>query len=496
MIDVTFNGVKLSKHIRVTEVIRPIGNNRELTLSENLSIGATVTKMRRGPKEHVIKFDIEAKDAKEREELKHVLAGIFDVENPVKVTYSDEPSKYYLGIPSGEVTIEKITRWFNRSEILLIIPDGVAHSTTYRTFNTSTTSNGKTTIALTNNGTVDAVPIIRIKHRAENGYIGLVNQTGAFELGNPEEADTEVVKQSEVLFDYRDSKITDGLTASAKNVAILNDTYQNLVGTVASVDWAGRKHLFLQNAGGTTGNNAGSLTWNIPADSAGGVGSLNDYIWWRQVFWLGAANQYGFIKLTVSDTNGKFIYGVETFKRAQGLGCEYNFMASDGAGGFKMIKRWTFNGTHEDSQNPFNEPRGPSDLKRNDDKVTVFWWGSYNTFTIPEIKGKKSAKIHVAFGAMENKPLVSRMYLDGIYYRKDFVPVTKDIPNAFSTGSEVEINLEDDKVWIDGKDSLGVVVDGSDLLTIPTGESELEMYFSSWSQSTPEVTVEFEERWL
>jgi hypothetical protein len=88
------------------------------------------------------------------------------------------------------------------------------------------------------------------------------------------------------------------------------------------------------------------------------------------------------------------------------------------------------------------------------------------------------------------------MYLDGIFYRKDFVPVTKDIPNAFSIGSEVEINLEDDKVWIDGKDSLGAVVDGSDLLTIPTGESELELYFSSWTNSQPEVTVEFEERWL
>lgn len=496
MIEVTFNGIKLSEYIRVTEVIRPIGNNRELTLSENLSIGATVTKVRRGVKEHVIKFDIDTRDAREREELKHVIAGIFDVENPVKITYSDEPDKYYLGIPSGDMTIERVTRWFNRSEIQLIIPDGVAHSSTYRSFNTLTTSNGKATIALTNNGTVDAIPIIRIKHRAENGYIGMVNKTGAFELGNPEEADTEEVKQSEVLFDYRDSKITDGLTASTPNVAILNDTGQNLVGTVGVDNAWGRKHLFLQNPGGTTGNNAGSLTWNIPNDSAGGVGSLHDYIWWRQVFWLGATNQYGFIKLTVSDTNGKFLYGVETYKRAQGLGCEYNFMASDGAGGFKMVKRWTFNGTHEDSQNPFNEPRGASDLKRNDDKVRVYWFGSYNDFIIPEIKGRKSAKIHVAFGAIGNKPLVSRMYLDGIYYRKDFVPVTKDIPNIFSVGSEVEVNLEDDKVWIDGKESFGVVVDGSDLLTIPTGKSELEVYFSSWIKSAPEVTVEFEERWL
>ena len=178
MIDVTFNGVKLSKYIRVTEVIRPIGNNRELTLSENLSIGANVTKTRRGVKEHIIKFDIESKDAKEREELKHALAGIFDVENPVKITYSDEPDKYYLGIPYGDVTIERVTRWFNRSEIKIIIPDGVAHSSVYRTFNTSTTSNGKITIALTNNGTVEAFPIIHIKHRAENCTIVTGKQIG------------------------------------------------------------------------------------------------------------------------------------------------------------------------------------------------------------------------------------------------------------------------------------------------------------------------------
>ena len=452
--------------------------------------------MRRGVKEHVIKFDIDTKDAREREELKHVLAGIFDVEKPVKITYSNEPYKYYLGIPHGEVTTERVTRWFNRSEIKLIIPDGVAHSTTYRRFDNGTVSSDKIVFNLVNDGNVPAIPIVTVKHNAENGYIGIVNQTGAIELGNPEEADTEVVKQSEVLFDYRDSKITNGLTASAKNVAILNDTGQNLVGTIGSVDWSGRKHLFLQNAGGTTGNNAGSLTWNIPTDSAGGVGSLNDYIWWRQVFWLGATNQYGFIKLTVSDTNGKFLYGVETFKRAQGLGCEYNFMVSDGAGGFKMIKRWTFNGTHEDSQNPFNEPRGWSDLKRNDDMVTVHWWGSYNTFVIPEIKGRKSAKIHVAFGAIGNKPLVSRMYLDGICYRKDFVPVTKDIPNRYSTGSNVVVNCENDSVTVDGLERIRDIVDGSTFPTIPTGNSKLEIYNSSWVGSKPTVSVEFEERWL
>ncbi|HFI0332256.1 TPA: distal tail protein Dit [Streptococcus suis] len=492
MIKMNFNNVDFSRWLVITKGFTTFGGADFDVATEDVGLNGTRF-IKNRYKEKIIRvpFYIEYKQLIDYDAFEKALY----VTEPQKLTFSHQPHRYYYAIPTGDLDFDEF-RMNGKGTLTFIVPDGVAHSTVYRSFNTTTTSIGKTTIALTNNGTVDAPPIIRIKHNAENGYIGIVNQTGAFELGNPEEADTEVVKQSEVLFDYRDSKITDGLTASAKNVAILNDTYQNLVGTVASVDWSGRKHLFLQNAGGTTGNNAGSLTWDIPADSSGATGSLNDYIWWRQIFWLGATNQYGFIKLTVSDTNGQFLYGVETFKRAQGLGCEYNFMASDGNGGYKMIKRWTFNGTHENAQNPFNEPRGASDLKRNDDKVRVYWFGSYNDFVIPEIKGRKSAKIHVAFGAIGNKPLVSRMYLDGIYYRKDFVSVTKDIPNTFSIGSEVEVNFENDKVWIDGKDSLGVIVDGSDLLTIPTGESELELYFSSWTNSTPEVTVEFEERWL
>ena len=352
-------------------------------------------------------------------------------------------------------------------------------------------------VELNNRGTSDMSPIFKFKHKTENGYIGIFGQNNEdyFAIGNKEEADTEVVKQSEVLFDYRDSKITDGLTASAKNVAILNDTAQNLVGTVASVDWSGRKHLFLQNAGGTTGNNAGSLTWEIPADSSGEKGSLNDYIWWRQVFWLGAANQYGFMKICVSDENDKFLYGVETFKRANGLECEYNFLASDGNGGFRVLDSKLFQGTHIEQHNPFNEPRGWSDILRFDDVVQFYWWGSYPRYIIPEIKGRKSAKIHVAFGAIGNKPLVSRMYLDGIFYRKDYVNHTIDIPNAYPADSEVEINMETGKIFVNGQNASNQHLDNSEFFAIDKGKYKLDIYFSSWIEQLPELEISWKERY-
>ena len=398
MIRMNFNNVDFSRWLVVTKGFTTFGGaDFDVTAKDVGFNGTYFVRNRYKEKIITVPFYIEYPQLTDYDAFQRALY----VTEPQKLIFSHQPHRYYYAIPTGDLDFDEF-RMNGKGTLTFIVPDGVAHSTTYRRFDNGTVLSDKIVFDLVNDGNVSAFPVVTVKNNAENGYIGLVNTSGALEVGDREEVDTVQVKQSELLFDYRDSKITNGLSEATKNVAILNDTGQNLVGTVASVDWSGRKHLFLQAPGGTTGNNAGSLTWDIPADSSGATGSLNDYIWWRQVFWLGAANQFGFIKLTVSDEQGRFLYGVETFKRYNGLGCEYNFMAADGKGGFNMIKQWTFTGTHEDSQNPFNEPRGWSDLKRNDDKVTVFWWGSYNTFVIPEIKGRKSSKVHVAFGALGN----------------------------------------------------------------------------------------------
>ncbi|MGC4441221.1 distal tail protein Dit, partial [Streptococcus suis] len=79
-----------------------------------------------------IKFDMKNTDTRELEQLKHELAGVLDVLEPVRIVYGDEPDKYYLGMPVDEVTPENLTRWFQRSEMKILIPDGVAHSSTMR----------------------------------------------------------------------------------------------------------------------------------------------------------------------------------------------------------------------------------------------------------------------------------------------------------------------------------------------------------------------------
>ena len=101
-----FNGVDMSHFIKIKDIIRPIGNERSVTFDNAPSLGVNIQQVKRGKKEHTIKFDMIARDGETLEHLKHELAGVLNVLEPVKVVYGDEPDKYYLGLPVDEI-IEK-----------------------------------------------------------------------------------------------------------------------------------------------------------------------------------------------------------------------------------------------------------------------------------------------------------------------------------------------------------------------------------------------------
>ena len=86
--------------------------------------------------------------------------------------------------------------------------------------------------------------------------------------------------------------------------------------------------------------------------------------------------------------------------------------------------------------------------------------------------------------------------MEQLYYQKDFVQTTRDIPNRYPMGSQVVINSDEDTVLVDGLAKIGDVVDGSSWLTLPPGKSQLELYVSSFVKKKPTVSIEFEERWL
>lgn len=495
---VIYNNHDLSEVVKINEVIRPVGNERDVTTNDAPFLGVNVQEVRTGPKKIKVKFTVQKKTARDTELAKHTLATILNTDKPVRIDISDEPDKYYMGLVIGSVDVDNVARWLQKGEFEILVPDGVAHGTTYRRFDNGQEQPDKVVFNLVNNGNVPAFPVITVKNNAENGYIGIVNASGALEVGDREEADIGVVKRSEVLIDFREDRILNGFARATKNKAVTNDNGENVVGVSELTTLWNKKHIRLkdQTTPGKYGNYATSLSWDVPIDSAGAVGSLDDYITGKQIFVSNAANQYGFIKITVSDTNGQFLYGFETFKRTQGQDCEFNVFGSDGKGSYYFLKCWNFIGTSGSDLNPFSSTKGQFELKRNDDRLQVYYKGSHYSFIIPEIKGRKSAKIHVMLGAYHDKPILAHMYLDELLYRKDFVPTIGDVPNRYPIGSNVVLNSENDTVTVDGLEKIVDVVDGSSFLTIPPGNSQLEVYCSSWVKTKPTVKVEFKERYL
>ena len=495
---VIYNNHDLSEVIKINEVIRPVGNERDVTTNDAPFLGVNVQEVRTGPKKIKVKFTVQKKTARDTELAKHTLATILNTNKPVRIDISDEPDKYYMGLVIGSVDVDNVARWLQKGEFEILVPDGVAHGTTYRRFDNGQEQLDKVVFNLVNDGNVPAFPVVTVKNNAENGYIGLVNTSGAFEVGDREEADTGIVKRSEVLIDFRGDRISDGFARATKNKAVTNDNSENVVGTAELTTLWDKKHIRLrdQTTSGKYGNYATSLSWDIPTDSSGAVGSLDDYIIGRQIFVSNEANQYGFIKITVSDTNGQFLYGIETFKRTKGQDCEFNVFGSDGKNSYYFLKCLNFTGISDSKLNPFTSSRGQFEIKRNDDRVHVYYQGSVYSFIIPEIKSRKSAKIHVMLGAYHDKPMVTHMYIDELLYRKDFVPAIGDVPNRYPIGSNVVLNSENDTVTVDGLEKVVDVVDGSSFLTIPPGNSQLEVYCSSWVKTKPTVKVEFKERYL
>lgn len=483
-----FNDKDLSDIITILKGFTPFGGaNYELDTKDSVSNGVYFYKNRFREKILKVPFFVTYPTVERYDYLQSVLA----VDEPKRLEFSHLPDRYYLAIPTGDLDFEEF-RMNGKGTITFLIPDGVAHSETYKKVTDYTESDGKMIFNIVNKGNVEALPIITIKHSSDNGYLGFVNSLSTFEVGNLEEYDREDVKHSEILVDFKDGKLSNMLTSGAKNVAILNDSQQTITGSLGQKIEFERNHIYLADAGTGQGIHGASLSFDIPADSVGGVGSLNEILWARQIFWPLNVNQCGFIKLAVSDVDGKFMYGSEVVKRSNGQKMEYNVSISSETG-FTTIFSKTFD---SNNYNPFFHKQGWSEIARNNDQLDIYYWGSRHKVSAPSLKDRKALKVHVFLGAVGSRPLPTYMFIDGLYVKKNFTNLQEDVPNTFSSGTEVIINSENDTLLVDNIPKINAIVDGSDFLKIPVGTSQLELYKSSWATTAPTVGIKFEERYL
>ncbi|MGO0077534.1 distal tail protein Dit [Streptococcus suis] len=490
--EVIYNGYKLTDAMRITDISRSIGNERSVSLNSAGMFGSSVTSVGVGSKVIKIKFSLQGQNL---EELKHTLAKVFDTNSPTKLTISDEPDKYYLALVTGRVDLENVKWWFQKGELEFLIPDGVAHSTAYKTFQTPETSGTKLTFDITNNGNVPAYPLIDINHTSENGYLGFVcvekdaksdqPMSSMMEIGSRTKVTQTPIQRSATVINYSDMSVA--LSSASRNSAVpgFNKSFSMNFTTVAGPN--GSKRL-----GPVTidyaNEKAGSLTWEIPQNSSN---TVSERIAWNMTVF---AHMYSrvlpSIAICVSDTNGQFLYGVE-FRKSY-IGNVYHMLiyTADGAGGMKVVKMQEFS----IFSTTFGLKGDNIAISRSKQTLTVTYPGGTFTVQVPEIKDKVSKKIHAVYARSGQGEAFFGIH--SLSYRRDFTEQPREVPNRYANGSVVNIDCEKDRIVVNGLDQTNDLVHGSDFLVIPPGKSTLEVYSSDFATSPPRVEIKFEERWL
>ena len=95
-----------------------------------------------------------------------------------------------------------------------------------------------------------------------------------------------------------------------------------------------------------------------------------------------------------------------------------------------------------------------------------------------------------------HKDYLTHAYIDAFKYINNKGTSIQDVPNRYHAGTELVLNSENKTIQLDGIYDISQKIVGSDFITVPTGESTLEFYTSSWSNDLPDIEVKFEERFI
>lgn len=408
-----------------------------------------------------------------------------------KLIFYDEPDKYYIGTKSevGEVESGKLNV---TGEFTFYCCDPYKYAVAEKTFKAEVNSSGILEATITNEGNADADINYTIKHNHENGYIGIVSDKGALQFGKIEEADGVNYKTNELLTTLESFyNIPDD---HGKNV--LHPNY-GTGGTLSHSVINGRKCMYIQTMGDFSPGvwTGGMRTLTIPADSNGEAGAVNFYCYLNYWWQTGLVGQTAQTSISFLTADNKLICAYNIFKNDKvGNTAIFEFWAN------RKLKQLKFTPDDRINMNMFIESSGHADIRKEGDKLTFYWFGSYPSYVIPEIKDMKCAKIQIAIEQYAGRNLsnqyVTRNYIREINFQKMGVSKWRDVPNRYASGDILFIDGREKKPYLNGMPVQRDEIVGTKYFKAPPGESKVEFYYSTFCNPRPTVEVSIRERWL
>lgn len=494
-LSVKFNDIELSDILDVEIGFNPFeGADWERSLNSiPVTTGSTLINSKVGVKTISMPFTMKGDINTKYDDLQRIL----NVSEPKKLAFGHMPNRYFLAVTTGKTDFKEVRKGFiGHGTITWLIPDGVSHSTDTKLV-TATMIDGILTANVNNNGSDVVWPTYRFKSTADNGWYGVVHAGGVLEIGNKEETEGVNYQRSETLLDTTNFNESGWSNWSG---VYPPDARFDLSGTLAIGNTGKYRGLRLSGAGNNSGLfNGGAMVYTLPPDSEGEAGAKNFYAWWDTLFWSGRMGQTA-VQDIVFWSGDEIIarwYILKTDKN--GNSAVARAFSGDGKGGLQQVYSKNFISTSFDRDNPYNLPRGAMDFKKEGAKLTFYYWGQYPSITIPEFVDKKITKVSVALANYDKRgglDYVAHNVLRKMKITKLKVDKWRDVPNRFGAGSEIVIDTETASIYVDGLPANDEAVNPPLFAPLQPRDNKIEFYQSDWSQSTPEITVEWKERYL
>lgn len=479
---VKFNGVDITEYITVLDgfTVHSGINWNPSCVSVSGKNGESFTHTRYKAKEIPMPFAIKGDINTKYDEISKALS----VSDPKELTFSNIPDRMFYAIPKGDFEFTEVNKTSGIGTITWLIPDGLAHSTTEKTFQASESASGVMEATITNSGT-ESVPVsYDITHNHENGFIGIVSEYGILQYGSVDEADDEAREKSEVLLKYTKPSDYSAMT-EGKGILASNDTFP-MTGKFTGYEdgW-----LRLQSSGSGSSWHGAARQVTLPADSSGNSGSVNFVAQTKIWFETSDASQDGLLEFVVGDTDGNHLASIHLVKGVGTAECTPIFQVQA-----KEKGRISY---VPNSNSVTNRNNGNMEIRKSGELFEFLFGGKTYPYRVPEAKDKKALTLTIFIGQYANRANpVNQMAFGTMSFRKDNVQYRVDIPNRYAEGDVITIDGETTKMYVNGVPALGDEVKGSKHFHVPPGESKIQFYFSEFCDPAPDVTVRIREAYL
>lgn len=443
-----------------------------------------------------IGYQIIAKTASELVNIQNALNGYLNFKDS-RILFNDEPDKYFIGSKSAtEAPPSGVLAYHATFDIVCTDPH--KYSVVGKNFAFTPNADGILEATIINDGTDWTTVDYTITHNHENGFLGIVSEYGAIQLGRISEVDGVDDTKIAALTNNPKGNFDDWADGT---VFYENPNKKAVTTMTADTQYGGR--LGVLPASFT--NTAGSSYFGAIKEKVFTTPATDWYLWAQAWYETGAMGQTGAWGLSVIDEENKLIAGLSLDKAdAVGNTAKMRFNVGTSAGGARIAKEIDFQPAYWEKYNPYGgearaNNRNPFDIKKEGDRITFFWKGGYHTFVVPELASKKAKRIQYFVGQYKGRTasqMVMHHYLNNLTFYDLKQQYWRDVPNRYPSGSVVYVDGKTRKPYFNNMLRLSDEVIGSHYFKVPPGETKVQLVCSDFSTPLPTAKATIQEVYL